>query len=171
MKRLLTTALLGACLPAYAETPSATGYQLPADTILNVQVLVDKSFDKGETLSHLLLKSTGSQTGASLPERCLLSANASINNNHVEINVTRALCVQPNGDIFDGPMNARVIESADTFGLKSACADQDCSSALLRAELDYTLRLYDAADISLVVNQTEQINIQRRNYTPDTEQQ
>lgn len=171
MKRLLTTALLGACLPAYAETPSATGYELPADTVLNVQVLVDKSISKGENLSHLLLKATGSQTGAELPERCLLSANASINNNHVEVNVTRALCVQPNGDIFDGSVNARIIENADTFGLKSVCADDSCGSALLRAGQDYSLRLYDTANIALVVNQTEQINIQRRNYSPDAEQQ
>jgi hypothetical protein len=168
MKRLLTTvALLGACLPAYADTSSNSAYQLPADTVLKVQVLVDKSINKGETVSHLLLKATGS-TGASLPERCLMSANAEINNNQLEVSVNRALCVEPNGDIFDGAMNARMIGANNDFGLKLVCTSNSCDSALLRAGEDYKLRLLDSANVALVVNQTEQINIQRRSYQPDS---
>lgn len=168
MKRLLTTvALLGACLPAYADTSSSTSYILPADTVLKVQVLVDKSISKGETVSHLLLKAAGS-TGATLPERCLMSANAEINNDQLEVSVNRALCVEPNGDIFDGAMNARMMGASSSFGLKAVCASSSCDSAVLRAGEDYKLRLLDSADIALVVNQTEQINIQRRSYQPDS---
>ncbi len=169
MKRLLTTAaLLGACLPAYAETPANSGYQLPADTVLRVQVLVDKTVNNGESLSHLLLKATGSETGAHLPERCLMSANAEINNQQLEVSVNRALCVEPNGDIYDGAMNARIVDQSNGFGLTEACSGSTCT---LQAGQDYTLRLLDSANIGLVVNQTEQINIQRRNHQPDSNSQ
>ena len=169
MKRLLTTvALLGACLPAYAETSANSGYQLPADTVLRVQVLVDKTVNNGESISHLLLKATGSETGAYLPERCLMSANAEINNQQLEVSVNRALCVEPNGDIFDGAMNARIVDQNHDFGLAEACSGNTCT---LQAGHDYTLRLLDSANISLVVNQTEQINIQRRNHQPDSNSQ
>ncbi|MAC45524.1 hypothetical protein [Oceanospirillum beijerinckii] len=169
MKRLLTTvALLGACLPAYAETSANSGYQLPADTVLRVQVLVDKTVNNGESISHLLLKATGSETGAYLPERCLMSANAEINNQQLEVSVNRALCVEPNGDIFDGAMNARIVDQNHDFGLAEACSGNTCT---LQAGHDYTLRLLDSANIGLVVNQTEQINIQRRNHQPDSNSQ
>lgn len=168
MKRLLTSvALLGACLPAFAESSAAEGYQLPTDTVLKVQVLIDKSISQGETVSHLLLKATGSETGATLPERCLLSADAEIDNGKLTLHVNRALCVEPNGHIFDGVMDAVVINNAGSQGISEPCVGSSCNKAVLQAGVDYRLKLQQSADIALVVNQTEQINIQRRNYNPD----
>lgn len=169
MKRLLTSvALLGACLPAFAETPAQEGYQLPMDTVLKVQVLVDKSISKGEKVSHLLLKSTGSETGATLPERCLLSADAEIDNGKLSLHVNRGLCVKPNGQIFDGVMDAVMINADGALGTTEPCASAACNQATLQAGTDYRLKLQKSANIALVVNQTEQINIQRRSYNPET---
>lgn len=165
MKRLLTSvALLGACLPAFAETSAAEGYQLPTDTVLKVQVLIDKSLSQGETVSHMLLKSTGSETGATLPERCLLSGDAEIDNGRLSLHVNRALCVEPNGHIFDGVMDAYLVNSSDKKGITEPCVGSSCNKAVLQAGVDYRLKLLKSADIALVVNQTEQINIQRRNH-------
>lgn len=169
MKRLLTSvALLGACLPAFAETNSAEGYKLPTDTVLKVQVLIDKTITQGETVSHLLLKSTGSETGATLPERCLMSADAMINNGQLSLNVSRALCVEPNGHIFDGVMDAVAIDASGQKGLSEACVGSACNKVVLQAGVDYRLKLNQSANIALVVNQAEQINIQRRNHEPTT---
>lgn len=172
MKRLLTSvALLGACLPAFAASPAPEGYQLPTDTVLKVQVLVDKSFAQGETVSHLLLKATGTETGATLPERCLLSADAEISGGKVTLHVNRALCVEPNGHIFDGAMDAVAVNDAGQSGIKEPCAGASCDKAVLQAGVDYRLKLNQAANIALVVNQTEQINIQRRNHIPEASEQ
>lgn len=169
MKRLLTSAaLLGASLSAFAETSSTEGYQLPVETVLSVQVLVDKPISQGETLTHLLLKPTGSETGATLPERCLLSADAEIQNGKVELHVNRALCVEPNGHIFNGVVDAHAINSAGTRGITEACQSTACNQAQLQAGVNYRLKLNKTADIALVVNQMEQVNIQRRNYTAES---
>jgi len=169
MKRLLTSvALLGACLPAFAETNSAEGYKLPADTVLKVQVLIDKSITQGEEVSHLLLKSTGSETDATLPERCLMSADATLNNGKLSVNVTRALCVEPNGHIYDGVMDAIAINAAGDQGINEACSGSSCNKATLQTGVDYRLKLNKSANIALVINQAEQINIQRRNHEPTT---
>ena len=104
-----------------AETSAAEGYQLPTDTVLKVQVLIDKSISQGETVSHLLLKATGSETGATLPERCLLSADAEIENGKLSLHVNRALCVEPNGHIFDGVMDAVIINNAGNQGTSEPC--------------------------------------------------
>ncbi|OOV88453.1 hypothetical protein BTA35_0202790 [Oceanospirillum linum] len=168
MKRLLTSvALLGACLPTFADTSPAEGYQLPTDTVLKVQVLMDKNISQGETVSHLLLKSTGSETGATLPERCLLSADAAIDQGKLSLHVNRALCVEPNGHIFDGVMDAVIISDSGNQGVTTPCVGSSCNQAVLQAGVDYRLKLNKSADIALGVNQTEQINIQRRNHTPD----
>ena len=169
MKRLLTSvALLGACLPAFAETSAAEGYQLPTDTVLKVQVLIDKNISQGETVSHLLLKSTGTETGATLPERCLLSADAEINDGKLSLHVNRALCVEPNGHIYDGVMDAVAINNAGKLGIQEACVGSSCNKAVLQAGVDYRLKLKNSADIALVVNQMEHINIQRRHHGEET---
>ena len=169
MKRLLTSvALLGACLPAFAEINSAEGYKLPTDTVLKVQVLVDKTISQGEALTHLLLKSTGSETDATLPERCLMSADAVLNNGKLSINVTRALCVEPNGHIYDGVMDAVMVNEVGHQGVTEACLGSSCNQAQLQAGVDYRLRLNKSANIALVINQAEQINIQRRNHESTT---
>ena len=171
MKRLLTSvALLGACLPAFAENSAAQSYKLPTDTILKVQVLTDKSITQGEDISHLLLKSTGTETGASLPEHCLMSANAEIRNGKLAMEVTRALCVESNGHIFDGVMDAAAINNLGQPGLNEPCTGSSCSQAVLQAGVEYRLKLNKSADIALVINQAEQINIQRRNFNPDEAQ-
>lgn len=172
MKRLLTSvALLGACLPAFAESSAAEGYKLPTDTVLKVQVLIDKSITQGEKISHLLLKATGSETGATLPERCLLSADAEIDQGALSLHVNRALCVESNGHIFDGVMDAVIVDNTGNTGIKEPCVGSSCNQAVLKAGVDYRLKLQQSADIALVVNQTEQINIQRRNHEADASAQ
>ncbi|OPX54984.1 hypothetical protein SAMN02745127_00266 [Oceanospirillum multiglobuliferum] len=161
----LPAALLGACLPAFADnTEVSQGYKLPENTILTVQVLVDRTIAQGETVSHLLLKATGTETEASLPERCLMSADATINNKRLEINVTRALCVQPDGHIYDGAMQANALASDSKLGLTKVCTDGSCSSAELVTGQDYRLKLTADANIALVINYSEQVNIQRRQH-------
>lgn len=164
----LPAALLGACLPAFAENEVSQGYLLPENTILTVQVLVDRTIAQGETVSHLLLKATGTETEATLPERCLMSADASINNARLELNVTRALCVQPDGHIYDGVMQASALASSSQLGLTEVCSDSQCSSAQLLAGQDYRLKVNADANIALVINYSEQINIQRRQHKADT---
>ena len=172
MKRLLTSvALLGACLPAFAETSSAQGYQLPTDTVLKVQVVLDKTIRKGERISHLQLKPTGSETGAHLPEHCMMSADAEINGKSLQLNVTKALCVEPNGHIFNGELNAYGINRTGKAGIEGLCTDSACNQVMLQSGVDYRLKVSEGTVIGLVVNQAEQINIQRRNHKQEADQQ
>jgi len=131
-------------------------------------VLIYKVIAQGETVSHLLLQATDTETGATLPERCLMSSDATIDSGKLSVHVTRALCVEPNGHIYDGVMDAVAINAEGNQGLSDVCTVSNCSKATLQAGVDYRLKLVKSANIALVVNQTEQINIQRRQHEPTT---
>ncbi|MFC3286333.1 hypothetical protein [Litchfieldella rifensis] len=166
MKRCLAILVVGLTLPTLAMSDTL---RLPADATIEVHVIdeVNLSRDTAE-LSDLLLQPVASEHARhQLPEHCLITADARLDDERVRIAAKTLTCIDTQGtssEIFSGTLSASAIENDGSFAI-DAClqaADDSCEHARLSPEHIFQLRLGSALELEAQDNPAARINEQRR---------
>ncbi|SEI79575.1 hypothetical protein SAMN05421831_110101 [Allopseudospirillum japonicum] len=171
MKKLLTSSLLLVTVP-FMQAAHAEDLHFAAGSLIQAEALVTQEVLKGQTSEHIQLKpSAVDNTG--MPEYCLMSARASLQNESVRLDIDRLLCLSEDRHYYEGVLIAQLVDEEGKPGDAQACtSEQDgiCQRGEIRAGHKYTLKVTAESTIPMVVNQSEQLNIMRRQAAPEQAQ-
>lgn len=168
MKSLVCALLAGLAMPVLAAEATLS---LPTDARLDVQVIDRVTLDKnapGRT-DVLLRPVMREQSGAThrLPDYCLITANAQIEDQRVRLTTQAVTCIEAEGDnreIFSGELSAAAYERDGGFGL-DACTERqngECRHAVIEPEHHFQLRVGRNTELSALENPSQEINERRR---------
>lgn len=167
IKTLACALLAGLALPAMAQ-PTLS---LPAEARIDVQVIDIISLDQDTPrLSNVLLRPvhrTSSSATHHLPDYCLITADAHLDDTRMQLSATTVTCIAAEGDtrqIFSGELSAAAFERDGGFGLDVCTTSRD--GQCIRAELTpahvFQLSVGRDTEIAALENPSKQINEQRR---------
>jgi len=156
------TLLLLAALLSPSLAMAAT-LELPADARLEVQVIDSITLDQDTPrLDDILLRPAANGQGThELPSHCIMVGDARLEGERVRITTKSVTCIATDGgdsEIYSGEMSAAAFGADDSFGI-AACEGARCE---ITPEDTFQLRLASDLSIEEQENQSERINIQRR---------
>ncbi|GGC83451.1 hypothetical protein [Vreelandella lutescens] len=160
------TALLGTFFvsPLHAEESTL---KLPSGAKVGVEVVEALSFDSNQTryTDILLHPKQANGTTHSLPEYCLLVANAQLNGDRIRITTQDATCIETHDSesaIYSGDFAASAYAEDGQYGL--ACDSGACS---LEPGQTFILALEESIHIEAQGNPSAEINATRRQADGD----
>ncbi|WP_404377627.1 hypothetical protein [Vreelandella aquamarina] len=155
------TALLGTLFasPLHAEESTL---ELPSGAKVGVEVVEALKFDSSQTRYNeiLLHPKPADSTTHSLPEYCLLVANAQLNGDRIRITTQDATCIETHdaeSAIYSGSFSASAYAQDGQYGL--ACDGGSCS---LAPGQSFVLTLEESIQIQAQDNPSAEINAARR---------
>lgn len=143
---------------------SAASLALPSDATVLVQVVDNVEASANDSrLDDLLLRSAGghANTSHTLPEYCVVVANARPGGERLQISTQSLTCIETDGsdsDIYSGEISAAAYELDDSYGL-AVCESGRCE---LAPGHSFMLKLASPLEISEQDNPSARINEQRR---------
>ncbi|MYL24386.1 hypothetical protein [Vreelandella massiliensis] len=151
-------------MPLYAAEETLT---LPNNATVGVEFVETIAFDEGETRQDSILLRPSDHDNAShtLPEYCVLIADAQLSDNRMRITAHDVTCIETDNEdsaIFSGAINASVYDSDGQYGL--ACDNDRCATSPGRS---FLLTLSEVLEIEAQDNPSAEINEQRRQASGD----
>lgn len=143
---------------------SAESLVLPSDATVLVQVVDSVEVSANDSrMDDLLLRPAGEHTATShtLPEYCVVVANARPEGERLRISTQSLTCIETDGsdsNIYSGEISAGAYELDDSYGL-AVCNSGRCE---LTPEHSFILKLASRLEISEQDNPSARINEQRR---------
>ncbi|MHB0774410.1 hypothetical protein [Halomonas sp. WWR20] len=142
---------------------------LPADARIEVQAIDNVTLTADEPQKTNVLLRPASREGAahSLPEYCLIMANASIDGARMRVVAHAVTCIdaeQDEPDIFSGHLTASAQERDGSYGL-DVCENQreeSCQRAVLQPAHHFQLVVSEDTQIPALENPSKQLNERRR---------
>lgn len=168
LKTLACILLAGLATPALAQTTLS----LPAKARVDVQAIDSVTLDRNTPeLANVLLRPVereGSSATHRLPDYCLITADAQLDNQDMRLSTSTVTCIEAEGDnraIFSGELAAAAFERDGSLGLDVCTASRDgqCMSATLEPSHVFQLSIGRDTEIEALDNPAENINEQRRN--------
>ncbi|MAO63182.1 MULTISPECIES: hypothetical protein [Halomonas] len=160
------TALLGTLFvsPLHAEESTL---DLPSGAKVGVEVVEALTFNSSQSryTDLLLHPKQASGTTHSLPEYCLLVANAQLNGDRIRITTQDATCIETHdaeSAIYSGEFSASAYAEDGQYGL--ACNNGDCT---LAPGQSFVLTLDESIHIAAQDNPSAEINATRRQANGD----
>ncbi|MDP4556587.1 hypothetical protein Q9247_02690 [Halomonas meridiana] len=160
------TALLGTLFvsPLHAEESTL---DLPSGAKVGVEVVEALTFNSSQSryTDLLLHPKQASGTTHSLPEYCLLVANAQLNGDRIRITTQDATCIETHdaeSAIYSGEFSASAYAEDGQYGL--ACNNGDCT---LAPGESFVLTLDESIHIAAQDNPSAEINATRRQANGD----
>lgn len=160
------TALLGTLFvsPLHAEESTL---DLPSGAKVGVEVVEALTFNSSQSryTDLLLHPKQASGTTHSLPEYCLLVANAQLNGDRIRITTQDATCIETHdaeSAIYSGEFSASAYAEDGRYGL--ACNNGDCT---LAPGQSFVLTLDESIHIAAQDNPSAEINATRRQANGD----
>ncbi|HBM27551.1 hypothetical protein NH398_02300 [Halomonas sp. CnH100-B] len=160
------TALLGTLFvsPLHAEESTL---DLPSGAKVGVEVVEALTFNSSQPryTDLLLHPKQASGTTHSLPEYCLLVANAQLNGDRIRITTQDATCIETHdaeSAIYSGEFSASAYAEDGQYGL--ACNNGDCT---LAPGQSFVLTLDESIHIAAQDNPSAEINATRRQANGD----
>ncbi|GAB2796423.1 hypothetical protein GCM10027040_23620 [Halomonas shantousis] len=142
---------------------------LPADARIDVQSIdtVTLTSDDAQKTNVLLRPVTREGAEHSLPDYCLIMANASLDGDRMRVISHAATCIDAQTDepdIFSGHLQASGMERDGSYGL-NVCENQreeTCQRAVLTPDHHFQLVINEDTEIPALENPSKQINEMRR---------
>src|SRR5690554_2974892 len=154
----------GTALLLMSLNASAASLVLPNNATVMVQVVDSVVLSADDSrLNDLLLRPAGehADTSHTLPEYCVIVANARPEGERLRISAQSLICIETDGgdsDIYSGEISAGAYELDDSYGL-AVCAAGRCE---LDPEHNFMLKLASRLEIAEQDNPSARINEQRR---------
>lgn len=147
--------------PEVLSLPSGASVEMALISPLEISA---EQPDASNIIMHPVSEGIGTH---SLPNYCVLTGDAHLNDNRLSITTKQMTCIEADGAdsaIFSGELSAAAYAADDTYGLP-VCQDNRCT---LSPTDGFTLTLSDAIDIEQQPNPSAEINAMRRQHGQET---